>query len=62
MEKMKVVNHDASGKLIPDMSKVKLWEVDPDTHRIYCQMLMAQKNDRVATQSSKGANCNEAIY
>ncbi|GBG94616.1 hypothetical protein LFYK43_10750 [Ligilactobacillus salitolerans] len=46
MPKMQIINHDASGKLIPDMSQVKLWEVAPETHRIVCQMLQGNSTER----------------
>lgn len=39
MEKLKVENHDAHGKLIPDISKVKLYEVSPEAHEFVINVM-----------------------
>ena len=55
MEKLKVENYDAHGRFIPDISKIKLYEVSPEDHEFVVHILQ-QKNNCVPTQLLKGAN------
>lgn len=44
MEKLKVENYDAHGRFIPDMSKVKLYEVAPETHEFVINVLRQERS------------------
>ena len=45
MEKLKVENYDAHGRFIPDMSKVKLYEVAPETHEFVINVLRQERSE-----------------
>ena len=44
MERLKVENHDAHGKLIPDISKVKLYEVSPEIHEFVVNVMQQERS------------------